>query len=108
MDWLSHGRIWRAIDSAIHRLPNRAVDIANVRKGKAVLSRAIRTSTLVVTPVCDGEVVVSGGDDAQTWIATFCSKAVAEMFVECMQAWLTVKVPEPTPRRFVAKGVDRG
>lgn len=37
--------------------------------------------TLYVTHVCDGEEVVRGGADGQTFVAVFASKIAAEHFV---------------------------
>jgi hypothetical protein len=47
---------------------------------------AVRPGTLAVTHICDGEEVVTGGDDGQVWIATFAQNALAQVFVRHTQA----------------------
>lgn len=39
------------------------------------------SSKLSITHICDGEEVVTGGEDGQTYIATFGSHEMAELFV---------------------------
>lgn len=43
-------------------------------------------SSLSVTHICDGEEVVTGGDDGQTWVATFASRLAADMFLDVVKA----------------------
>lgn len=42
---------------------------------------SIDPETLSVTHICDGEEVVTGGDDGQQWIATFADATTAELFI---------------------------
>lgn len=46
----------------------------------------VHPSTLTVTHICDGEEVVTGGEDGQVWIATFAQSALAHIFVRHTQA----------------------
>lgn len=41
--------------------------------------------TLTVTHVCDGENVVVGGEDGQTWVGTFAAEVTAQQFCEFMK-----------------------
>jgi hypothetical protein len=44
--------------------------------------KSIDPQTLSVTHICDGEEVVTGGDDGQAWIATFADATTAELFIQ--------------------------
>lgn len=48
----------------------------------------VNPSTLGVTHICDGQEVVTGGDDGQTWIATFADRSMAAHFVNYAKAHL--------------------
>lgn len=48
----------------------------------------VNPSTLSVTHIYDGEEVVTGGDDGQTWIATFADRSMAAHFVSYAKAHL--------------------
>lgn len=65
----------------------------------------IQTSSLTLTHIYDGEEVVSGGEDGQAWVATFCSRTLAAEFILDKQSrFETLEVPEEEmPRLFVAK-----
>lgn len=41
----------------------------------------VQPETLSVTRICEGEHVVTGGDDGQVWIATFYCYSSANSFV---------------------------
>lgn len=55
--------------------------------GRFAMSRIIPVPvmTLSVTHIFDGEEVVTGGANGQTWVATFCDPGLAQIFVEYCQ-----------------------
>jgi hypothetical protein len=64
----------------------------------------ISTDTLDVTHVFDGENVVTGGTDGQTWVATFSTMTLARLFITDVQRLPFIEVFEDVHRRrFVAK-----
>lgn len=42
--------------------------------------------TLSVTHVCDGQEIITGGADGQTYVATFASRLTADMFIDMCRA----------------------
>jgi hypothetical protein len=44
-----------------------------------------KTDTLSVTHIFDGEEVITGGEDGQTWVATFANRQEAENYVKSLQ-----------------------
>jgi hypothetical protein len=48
----------------------------------------VNPSTLSVTHICDGEEVITGGDDGQVWIGTFADRSMAAHFVNYAKAHL--------------------
>lgn len=67
----------------------------------------INTNTLSVTHVFDGEEIVTGGEDGQTWVATFGTAMLAQMFVTSCQRSPWIEVAEPTEFKFSRRYVPK-
>lgn len=46
----------------------------------------IKGNSLSVTHICDGEEVVTGGEDGQVWVATFAVAETADKFVASVRS----------------------
>lgn len=60
--------------------------------------------TLSVTPVCEGEVVVLGGDDGQAWVGSFAEQDSAQLFIDMLRharraVWALLPVSRTRTRR---------
>lgn len=70
--------------------------------------REVPVHTLSRTHICDGEEVVSGGEDGQTWIATFADSRMAAYFVNVAKVNLTVAWGDAPGSAVKASGEPNG
>lgn len=66
-------------------------------KSDAVEYARVPPTTLAITHVCDGEEVITGGHDGQTYIATFACEVAARAYIDLARTHL-----------FAVKGERRG
>jgi len=50
-------------------------------KDKNTVVVKVDKETLSITHICDGEEVITGGDDGQTYVATFAHRWTANVFI---------------------------
>lgn len=61
----------------------------------------VRPETLSTTHICDGEEVVTGGDDGQVWVATFACPITAQQFIGRQKSRMEATAGQRTIREAV-------
>lgn len=89
--WLAAAS-WTLANDIVHDVGSPAYNDERDAKLRTLQSPRVETvripvfvETLSVTHICDGQEIVTGGDDGQSWVASFASRMAAEMFVMTVQ-----------------------